>query len=91
MTENLATQFVEENGYPMHVFRSSSFAMHAIPKALWLPVFASCLQNEPLFLYMDMCPPKMIDITSNFSLHQESPVYVDALSFSSVFFAHFIL
>ena len=46
MTENLATQFVEENGYPMHVFRSSSFAMHAIPKALWLPVFASC----PVFL-----------------------------------------
>ena len=22
MTENLATQFVEANGYPMHVFRS---------------------------------------------------------------------
>ena len=69
MTENLATQFVEDRRDPEHVYKMSL-----------------CF-----FLYMDMCPPNMIDITSNFSLHQESPVYVYALSFCTVFFEHFIL
>ena len=45
-----------------------------------------------LCFYTWTCAPRnMIDIASNFSTHQESPVYVGALSLSSVFFAHSIL
>ena len=51
----------------------------------------TCLQNETWFFHMGMCSPNMIDITSIFSIHQESPVLMYALSFCTVFFAHLIL
>ena len=55
MTENLATQFVEDNGEadrrdPEHVYKMSLCFIHG------------------------HVPPNMIDIASNFFIHQESPV-----------------
>ena len=111
MTEILATHFVEEKGYPMRVFRSSSYkdqwhddvtkikiidAPWPLQNECWKKGEAVCSAPEDvykmtLFWYMDLCSPNMIDITSNFSIHQESPVFVYALSFCTVFFAHSIL
>ena len=49
-----------------------------------------CLQNEALFFSMDTCSPNMIDISWNFSIHQESPVFPESGSFCSVFAVHLI-
>ena len=78
MTENLATQFVEENGYPMHVFTKWAFVFihgHVPPEHDRYNIkFLSssritCLCRCPVILYCFLCALHFVEMPSSRPTH----------------------